>query len=121
MVGHHPGLGIAPAASGSDLVGVVTSGLQVPAIELEMEESAVAEWLKQDARSTFDLSAPPLLRVALLRTPDRCHLVITCHHLITDGWTGQLLMLELAGSWLRCSKVTGTRHVIVSSVIPGPS
>lgn len=96
VVGHHPGLGIAPAASGSDLVGVVTSGLQVPAIELEMEEAAVAEWLKQDARSTFDLSAPPLLRVALLRTPDRCHLVITCHHLITDGWTGQLLMLELA-------------------------
>jgi len=41
----------------------------------------------------FDLNAPPLMRLALLRTgATRHHLVWTVHHLLLDGWsTAQLL------------------------------
>lgn len=97
LVGHHPSMGIAPLTTTSGTpVGVVTSGLCVPTVEVELEDREVAAWLARDTATTFDFSRPPLLRLALLRTGTSCHIVITCHHLITDGWTGQLLMLELA-------------------------
>ena len=44
----------------------------------------------------FDLSQPPLLRVALLRLAERDHiLLITVHHIIADGWSFEVLFREL--------------------------
>ncbi|SCL21421.1 amino acid adenylation domain-containing protein [Micromonospora pallida] len=45
----------------------------------------------------FDLTVPPLLRVAALRTgEDRLLVAVTDHHLILDGWSEALLSGELA-------------------------
>ncbi|MBB5954030.1 amino acid adenylation domain-containing protein/non-ribosomal peptide synthase protein (TIGR01720 family) [Saccharothrix tamanrassetensis] len=45
----------------------------------------------------FDLGAGPLFRPALVRTgPDEHVLALTMHHIITDGWSGGVLVADLA-------------------------
>jgi amino acid adenylation domain-containing protein/non-ribosomal peptide synthase protein (TIGR01720 family) len=49
---------------------------------------AFEEWLLQDRTRSFDLTAPPLMRVALIRfTAEEWRLVWTRHHLLLDGWS----------------------------------
>ncbi|MEV0464962.1 amino acid adenylation domain-containing protein [Nocardia tengchongensis] len=49
-----------------------------------------------DAAAGFDLSAPPLLRLTLIRLgTDSARLLVTNHHVILDGWSMPLLMREL--------------------------
>ncbi|CAE6772552.1 non-ribosomal peptide synthetase [Paraburkholderia domus] len=54
-------------------------------------EGALAEfetWLTDDRARGFDLTSPPLMRVALIRvTDDAWRLVWTRHHLLLDGWS----------------------------------
>ncbi|WP_041741853.1 non-ribosomal peptide synthetase [Collimonas fungivorans] len=54
----------------------------------ESGKTAFEDWLVQDRMRSFDLSAPPLMRVALIRlTDDEWRLVWTRHHLLLDGWS----------------------------------
>ncbi|MTE17476.1 amino acid adenylation domain-containing protein [Nocardia aurantiaca] len=49
-----------------------------------------------DAAAGFDLSAPPLLRLTLIRLgAGSFRLLVTNHHVILDGWSMPLLMREL--------------------------
>ncbi|MFF8831196.1 amino acid adenylation domain-containing protein [Streptomyces sp. NPDC015131] len=49
-----------------------------------------------DAATRFDLSAPPLMRVTLLKfAEDRWMLCVTQHHILTDGWSESLFFEEL--------------------------
>ena len=52
-------------------------------------DPAAADALAEAERAEgFDLAAPPLQRVALVRLGERrYHLIWTCHHLIADGWS----------------------------------
>ncbi|KZM73418.1 amino acid adenylation domain-containing protein [Nocardia terpenica] len=50
-----------------------------------------------DGTTRFDLTRPPLLRFILARTGiDTYTLVLTNHHIVLDGWSGPLLLGELA-------------------------
>jgi len=52
---------------------------------------------REQAVQLFDLSRPPLFRIRLLRLDVRTHwLVVTTHHMIFDGWSLQVLILEMA-------------------------
>ncbi|WP_308117807.1 condensation domain-containing protein, partial [Streptomyces anatolicus] len=45
----------------------------------------------------LDLSAPPLLRLLLIRLADHRHrLIVTSHHLLMDGWSMPVLLGELS-------------------------
>jgi amino acid adenylation domain-containing protein len=66
---------------------------------LDALESRVAAFAEDELRRPFDLLAPPLARLALLRLDDDRHrLVWTRHHILSDGWTDS----RLIGEWLRC-------------------
>lgn len=41
-----------------------------------------------------DISAAPLLRLCLVRSPERSALIWTMHHLVTDGWSWELASRE---------------------------
>ena len=57
--------------------------------------AAVALALRE-REQRFDLAAPPLLRFVLARLGgDRWRLVVTGHHLLTDGWSMPVLGREL--------------------------
>ncbi|WP_233434674.1 non-ribosomal peptide synthetase [Nocardia yamanashiensis] len=55
----------------------------------------------EDARTRFDLTRPPLLRLTLIHTTaDTWTLLITSHHLVLDGWSMPLLIRELLTGYL---------------------
>jgi hypothetical protein len=76
--------------------------LRMPLVDLsrlpkEALESELDRRSKADARRTFDLEEPPLLRVRLLRlAADRHILLVTMHHIITDQWSMGVFRKELA-------------------------
>ncbi|MEM6716590.1 MAG: condensation domain-containing protein, partial [Cyanobacteria bacterium P01_C01_bin.147] len=56
----------------------------------------LADWLVRDRRQGFDLSAAPLMRVAILQlAADTYRIVWTYHHLLLDGWSVPLVLREL--------------------------
>src|SRR6185295_9185284 len=56
--------------------------------------------LLREAARPFDLSQPPLLRARLLRLQAESHLLLlNLPHIVSDGWSEQLLLRELAGSY----------------------
>ncbi|MDT0610037.1 non-ribosomal peptide synthetase [Streptomyces lancefieldiae] len=59
-------------------------------------ESAAARYAADERRRGFDLTAPPLLRFAVLRLAGRRHrLVVTVHHILWDGWSVPVVLAEL--------------------------
>ncbi|MGP3953263.1 amino acid adenylation domain-containing protein, partial [Streptomyces sp. 7N604] len=56
-----------------------------------------AERLESAERARrFDLAAPPLARILLVKTgPDRYRMVVTLHHIVLDGWSLRILIREL--------------------------
>jgi surfactin family lipopeptide synthetase A len=73
-----------------------------PTIDLQsLSESAQSQRLRElaltEARQPFDLAQAPLFRVTLIRLADRSQvLLLTMHHIISDGWSMDILVRELA-------------------------
>ncbi|MBV9791503.1 MAG: amino acid adenylation domain-containing protein, partial [Chloroflexi bacterium] len=62
-----------------------------PAEQQEKLESHLAD----DRRRGFDLSQAPLLRLDLIAlAPDNHQLVLSCHHLLLDGWSLAIVLKE---------------------------
>ncbi|MER7550016.1 SDR family NAD(P)-dependent oxidoreductase [Streptomyces anulatus] len=81
--------------NGEPLQVVAPSG--VPSLEtVELPPEQERPWALDWVDRPFDLARGPLLRAALVTTgPDR-HLLILCqHHIVTDGWSLNLLTREL--------------------------
>jgi len=77
------------------------------AVELELEVVDLSAFgpksaqfstkLAELSRETFDLTRAPLARTCLIRTgPSEWTLVLVMHHLITDGWSMNVLVQELS-------------------------
>ncbi len=55
------------------------------------------EIVRDEAMHSFDLQAPPLLRGTLLKTAEQEHtLLLTMHHIVSDGWSMAVLADEVA-------------------------
>ncbi|HET7461692.1 MAG TPA: FkbM family methyltransferase, partial [Longimicrobium sp.] len=60
-------------------------------------EAAFRRRAGEEARRAFDLSAGPLFRAALLRLHAEDHvLLVTMHHIVSDGWSMGVLQRELS-------------------------
>ena len=54
------------------------------------------EWIASEKRRAFDLARGPLLRAALFRIGEGEHvLLLTMHHIVSDGWSMGVLLREL--------------------------
>ncbi|HEU0253085.1 MAG TPA: amino acid adenylation domain-containing protein, partial [Pyrinomonadaceae bacterium] len=75
--------------------------LSIPVVELgelsaAEQEKRVRELRDAEARQPFRLSRGPLLRARLLRLDQQDHiLLLTVHHIVSDGWSTGLLVREL--------------------------
>ena len=84
--------------------------LLLPLIDLSCldEQSRNEEKLRlarQEATTPFDLRVSPLIRVRLVREqPDLHLLLITMHHIISDGWSLGVLVKEMSHLYSRLSK-----------------
>jgi acyl carrier protein len=65
--------------------------------EIDAKDRAEAKRIiEAESRRPFDLSTGPLLRAFLLRlAPDEFILLLSMHHIVTDGWSGGVLINEL--------------------------
>ena len=76
--------------------------LDIPLIDVSHENASDAERrlgdiVGQEISGPFDLVSGPLLRVRIVRLSAEHHVVIwTAHHIICDGWSGGLIVSELA-------------------------
>jgi amino acid adenylation domain-containing protein len=60
-------------------------------------EAAVKRRAGEEARRGFDLSAGPLFRATLLRVNEEDHvLLLSMHHVVSDGWSMGVLFRELS-------------------------
>ena len=79
--------GSTPLPALVDLTGLAPEEIRPRAIALAGEES----------RRPFDLARGPLLRAKLLRMgPEEHTLLLSVHHIVSDGWSMGLLLRELA-------------------------
>ena len=59
-------------------------------------EGRTREIADEEAARPFDLTDPPLLRATLVQQADsRCAFILVIHHIISDGWSLNLLYQEL--------------------------
>ncbi|WP_288100270.1 condensation domain-containing protein, partial [Herbaspirillum sp.] len=74
--------------------------LALPLIELrglapELRESEARRLATAEARRPFDFSRGPLLRATVVRLADEDHAVLlTMHHIVSDGWSMGVLIRE---------------------------
>src|ERR1041384_3355734 len=76
-----------------------TSTLHLPKLDLrkaERRDEEVQALLVGEARRVFDLESGPLMRLMLLQLDQAEHLLmVTMHHIISDGWSMGVLIKEL--------------------------
>ncbi|WP_415668776.1 condensation domain-containing protein, partial [Xenorhabdus nematophila] len=72
-------------------------------LDPELHTQRVAEFAEQEAQIPFDFTQGPLIRGQLLQLADEEHvLLLTMHHIITDGWSLSVLVREL-GAFYRAA------------------
>ncbi|WP_438301188.1 non-ribosomal peptide synthase/polyketide synthase [Pseudomonas sp. NMS19W] len=70
--------------------------IAVESIDSELDESALQALVAAETLHLFDLQKGPLLRVKLLRLAADDHvLIITLHHIVSDGWSMGIMVNEL--------------------------
>jgi NRPS condensation-like uncharacterized protein len=71
----------------------------------EQRERAVDEWKEREARQQFDLAHGPLIRGQLLQLAEDEHvLLITQHHIISDGWSLGVVVREVSALYTAFSQ-----------------
>jgi hypothetical protein len=77
-------------------------GFALPIVDLSRypesrREGEAQTFARDEARRAFDLARGPLLRVTLLRLGEEEHiLLLTMHHVVSDGWSMGVLHRELS-------------------------
>ncbi|HET7866620.1 MAG TPA: amino acid adenylation domain-containing protein, partial [Burkholderiaceae bacterium] len=98
-----------PAGDGA-VQRVAAAGIGLPLHPLDL--SALAEpqrqqrWqhvAAQEARAPFNLAQGPLIRAKLLKLSDTDHvLLVTMHHIVSDGWSMGVLVNEVSTLYAAC-------------------
>lgn len=102
LIARHPNLGaVFPAG-----LGVVPEGA---APGFRVTDGPAEEVLAADLAEGLDLAEGPLLRLTVIRRgPDLADLVMTSHHVLSDGWSAPRILGELFA--LYTARVSGGAH-----------
>jgi amino acid adenylation domain-containing protein len=75
---------------------LILPSIDLRELPLSQRDAELDELLTREARQPFDLARGPLLRLKLVRQDDEEHvLVVTMHHIISDGWSLDIFLREL--------------------------
>ncbi|ORC58448.1 non-ribosomal peptide synthetase, partial [Pseudomonas floridensis] len=92
------------AGEGRQRVAAPGAGMALALIDLRGRadaEARLVELLDEEGGKPFDLSCGPLMRVSLVRLADDDHmLLLTQHHIISDGWSMGVLTRELGALYV---------------------
>ncbi|MGN6152341.1 MAG: condensation domain-containing protein, partial [Lysobacteraceae bacterium] len=88
---------IAPMAPFALAVQALDQALDVDVAD---RDAAIAHWSLIESREPFDLHRGPLFRGRLLRLAEQDHvLLLTVHHIVSDGWSLGVLAEELSARY----------------------
>jgi polyketide synthase PksJ len=79
--------------------------LELPVVDMcsipeSQQHDKVQKYVYEDNYKPYDLAKGPLIRASLLKLSEDEHvLIMNLHHIISDGWTLQVLMRELATAY----------------------
>jgi len=104
LVDRHESLRTIFTATDGQPAQVICPSLSVPlslvdlrTIPVTTREARAVQLAFEEAQQSFDLARGPLLRTALLRLHEDEHvLLVTMHHMISDGWSSEVFFRELA-------------------------
>ena len=80
--------------------------ISVPVVDLSElpyhdREAQLTQRILAETRRPFDLSSGPLFRITLLKLEEQEHVLqVTVHHIVSDGWSLEILLGELS-SWYK--------------------
>nr|WP_098479745.1 non-ribosomal peptide synthetase [Pseudomonas poae] len=81
---------------GDSALQVIADQVRVEIALVDAEESELKALVEAEIAQPFDLQQGPLLRVKLLRLAPQEHvLVLVQHHIVSDGWSMQVMVDEL--------------------------
>jgi len=91
---------------GKEPMQFVKTSFCVELVPIEISgDSEVAEWIKKESHFIFNLSSGPLVRARLLRLSASEHvLLLTMHHIVSDGWSMGVLLRELCALYAADNK-----------------
>jgi amino acid adenylation domain-containing protein len=76
---------------------VLSQDTNIPLEVIDAEESRIEALVREEALRSFDLARDTLLRVKLFRLGAQDHvLMVTLHHIASDGWSIGVLIREVA-------------------------
>src|SRR6185503_3889979 len=103
VVARHEVLRTRFAIEGGNLVQIIAPAgdVQLTVVDLtdapeDQKESIAQKLTRQETETRFDLLRGPMLRAQLLKLDATHHrLLLTMHHIVTDGWSNAILLREL--------------------------
>jgi amino acid adenylation domain-containing protein len=92
-----PSAGGRPAQSIRPSLDLEVSLVNLGGLPMEEREAEALRCAAEEARRPFDLAHGPLLRAGLVRLAEEEHLLLlTMHHIVSDGWSMGVLVRETA-------------------------
>ncbi|MBV9772478.1 MAG: amino acid adenylation domain-containing protein, partial [Gemmatimonadetes bacterium] len=71
--------------------------VDLSSLDAEERDARVLRMVQEEAGLPFDLTRGPLLRLTLLKLNDEDHVALfTMHHIVSDGWSMQVLVREIS-------------------------
>ncbi|ERO64923.1 non-ribosomal peptide synthetase, partial [Pseudomonas piscis] len=96
LVARHESLRTLMRQTDSAVVQVIAPQARIEMLLGDAQEEGLQALIEAEVQQPFDLQQGPLLRVKLLRLAEDDHvLVLVQHHIISDGWSMQVMVDEL--------------------------
>ncbi|RKR36977.1 non-ribosomal peptide synthetase [Paraburkholderia sp. BL17N1] len=112
LIARHEALRTTFAESGDGVLQTVHAPSRCPwhasdvsAWPADQREARAADIARTDEAKSFDLSLGPLMRAHLIRLDANTHwLALTTHHIVSDGWSSDVILAELASFYRSYAK-----------------
>ncbi|REE22791.1 amino acid adenylation domain-containing protein [Paraburkholderia sp. BL27I4N3] len=112
LIARHEALRTTFAESGDGVLQTVHAPSRCPwhasdvsAWPADQREARAADIARADEAKSFDLSLGPLMRAHLIRLDANTHwLALTTHHIVSDGWSSDVILAELASFYRAYAK-----------------
>ncbi|MGH8451057.1 amino acid adenylation domain-containing protein, partial [Pseudomonas sp.] len=96
LLAHHESLCTQLVEDGERVLQAVLPQARVEIQQVRIEEAQLMAAVEAEVARPFDLHQAPLLRVTLLQLAEDDHvLVMVQHHIVSDGWSMQVMVEEL--------------------------
>ncbi|QXH69762.1 non-ribosomal peptide synthetase [Pseudomonas asgharzadehiana] len=113
LVQRHEALRTTFVEEGERTLQVIHAHVELPVLRENVEAAQIQRCVEAEIQRPFDLLNGPLMRVKLLAiTADHHVLVITQHHIVSDGWSMQIVVDELVS--LYAAFCAGSEPVLAS-------